>query len=302
MKGPVSQEAGPSSESESPSLPFAWQPFTPHGLAAFGKTTFGRLLLVLWTTALICAATMVWFLNEAWFPAIRAAIHQLPEQGEISGRELNIPRASLRPLAEQRFLGFVVLVSNETGGDLSSDVAVKFRKRNVDVCSIFGCSHFNYPSGWIIEFNRADLEPRWGAWEPIVSAIAAVVTLLGLITLWVVLGLIYCFIPWIVAVSKKRDLTFAGSWLMCSAALVPGALLFVVAIWGYGLRVLDLLQFLVLAVVHIVVAWVCILFAFRVLPPRPPRPANPFALTSANGSAPAGSKAKTEISPFNPGQ
>ena len=64
---------------------------------------------------------------------------------------------------------------------------------------------------------------------------------------------------------------------MCTAASVPGALLFSGAIWAYGLGALDVLQFLLLAVGQLVTGWVYIGFAFRVLPPRPPRVKNPFA-------------------------
>jgi len=54
-------------------------------------------------------------------------------------------------------------------------------------------------------------------------------------------------------------------------------LLFSAAIWVYGLGMLDLLQFLLLALGQLVLGWVYIGFAFRVLPPRPPRVKNPFA-------------------------
>src|SRR5580765_7357181 len=132
-------KSGPPSSAEPPKAPFAWQPFTPRGLAAFAKATFGRLFLVVCTTALIATGTTVWFLNTAWFPTIRAAVHELPEQGQIVDGTLNTPRATSDPLAEHRFLGFVVLVSQSATGDLSSHIAVKFRKTNYEICSIFGC-------------------------------------------------------------------------------------------------------------------------------------------------------------------
>src|SRR6266516_4646831 len=108
---PSTKAEGTGSTAELPSPPSAWQPFTPRGLAAFSKGSFGRLLLLLCTTGLIAAATVVWFLQTAWFPAIRAAIHELPPQGQIVRQELKTPRVSTEPLSEHRFLGFVVLVS-----------------------------------------------------------------------------------------------------------------------------------------------------------------------------------------------
>jgi len=135
----------------------AWQPFTPRGLAAFATASFGRLFLLLCTTALIFAGTVIWFLNTAWYPAIRAAIHELPAQGQIVRQKLHTSRKSAAPLAEHRFLGFVVIVPPATDADLNSHIAVKFRPRAVDICSIFGYWRVPYPRGWIIDFNRTDL-------------------------------------------------------------------------------------------------------------------------------------------------
>src|SRR5882672_7981748 len=77
---------------------FAWQPLTPRGVAAFARTTFGRLLLVEFVVALIVTGTVVWFVVVAWFPTVRAAIRRLPEQGAIRQGELNSPRTAPEPL------------------------------------------------------------------------------------------------------------------------------------------------------------------------------------------------------------
>jgi hypothetical protein len=265
----------------------AWQPFTPRGLAAFANASFGRLFLLLCTIALISAGTVVWFLNTAWYPAIRAAIHELPAQGQIVRQELHTPRTSATPLAEHHFLGFVIIVPPATDADLNSHIAVKFRARAMDVCSIFGYWRMPYPPGWTFDFNRTDLEPGWGAWQPIVTAIAAMVTFLGLLMTWFALGVLYSLVPWVAAWLTKRKLSWIGSWRMCTAGLVPGALLMVAAIWLYGFGVLDLLQFLVLVVLHFVLPWLCIGLAVRALPSTVPRilsGGNPF--TAAHSGAP----------------
>jgi len=277
--GQSSQDAGSTSVSDPTNRPSAWQPLTPRGLLAFARAGSGRVLLLLWVVGLILTGSVVWFLNAAWFPAIRAAIQELPAQGEISHRELKISRVSSHPLAEHRFLGFVILVSDNAGADLSSHIVVKFRKKDFEVCSIFGCCRFNYPGGWIIEFNRPELEPRWGAWQPILTGIGAIVVFFGLLVLWIVLAFLYSFLPWVWACLKKRDLTWPESYRLCLAALMPGALLFAIAIWSYGLGLLDVLQFLVLAVAHLLMTWAYIVFCCRVLSSRPvaARAANPFA-------------------------
>ena len=286
-KGPFSETTDVSSTPESSNPPAAWQPFTPRGVAAFATSGFGRIFLLLCTVALLSAGTVIWFLNTAWFPTIRAAIHELPPQGQILRQELRTPRLSSKPLAEHRFLGFVVLISGNDSTDLSSHIAVKFHRRNVDVCSIFGCLRFDYPPGWTIEFNHTELEPRWTAWEPILTGAAAVVTFLGLLLIWAALSFLYSIIAWIIAKIRKRLLSWPGSWAMCSAGLMPGALLLVAGIWTYGLGVLDVLQFVVLAVIHFLSAWVYVGFALGALPKHTPasQNANPFAPPAPLGSA-----------------
>src|SRR5437899_716920 len=80
----------------------------------------------------------------------------------------------------------------------------------------------DYPSGWIIEFNRTELEPRWAAWEPILMGAAAVAALLGLLVIWAALSFVYSIVAWIIAKIRKRLLSWPGSWAMCAAAIMPG--------------------------------------------------------------------------------
>jgi len=61
--------------------PFAWQPITPRGVAAFARASWGRVLLVQFLCALAAATAVVWFLETAWFPAVTEAIRQLPPPG-----------------------------------------------------------------------------------------------------------------------------------------------------------------------------------------------------------------------------
>ena len=281
----TTQQADDSTEQAGDDSPRAWQPFTPRGLAAFANASFGRLFLLLCSVALISAGSVVWFLNTAWYPAIRAAIHELPPQGKITQQVLHTSRTSSTPLAEHHFLGFVVLVPPVTDVDLNSHIVVKFRVRAVDICSIFGYCRIPYPRGWIIDFNRTDLEPGWGAWEPIVTALGAATTFSGLLIIWFALGFIYSFVPWLFAWLTKRKLPWIGSWRICTAGLIPGGLLFVGAIFLYGLGVLDLLQFLVLFVLHFLLAWLCVGLAVRTIPTasRPTTTGlNPFGGPPAN--------------------
>ena len=54
--------------------PFAWEPLTPHGVAAFARATLGRLLLVQSIIALLVAASVAWFLYDNCFLVINSAI------------------------------------------------------------------------------------------------------------------------------------------------------------------------------------------------------------------------------------
>ena len=78
------------SEANSPKR-VAWLPLTPPGVAAFADAPLGRLLFVQLIFALLAASAVVWFLRTAWFPALDAAIHQLPVQGEIRDGRYSIP-------------------------------------------------------------------------------------------------------------------------------------------------------------------------------------------------------------------
>src|SRR5262249_43556347 len=101
-------------QTSSPRAPFAWQPLTFRGVAAFARASFSRVLLVQFIVALLAAGAVVWFLRTAWFPTVRTAITQLPNEGQISHRELRVPRRPVLPLAESRFLS-ISLASDPPG-------------------------------------------------------------------------------------------------------------------------------------------------------------------------------------------
>src|SRR5690348_7222387 len=104
-------ETRPSDIPEAPaedSLPSPWQPLTRRGVASFSKASIGRLLFVQFLAALLVAAAVVWFLAFVWFPIIRESIGRLPDTGTIQNQQLSTPLTSTAPLAENRFLTFLV--------------------------------------------------------------------------------------------------------------------------------------------------------------------------------------------------
>jgi len=265
----------------SSSPPAAWQPFTPRGVAAFARATLSRLLVVELAVAALGAVVVVWFLATIWFPTVRQAIHQLPERGTILNRKLDSPVTFADTLAEKRpFLIFVLDLEKQRNASQTSDVLVEFHRSNFQVCSMFGCLVFDYPGGWSIEFNRQGLAPRWEAWEPILLGLAALLVTVLLLLSWATLATIYCWIVRLLGFFKDRDLNWARSWRLASAALMPGAVLLSAGILGYGLGMLDLIRLLVLFALHLVMGWVYLgispIFVPR-LPAITPPGVNPFA-------------------------
>ncbi len=258
----------------------AWEPLTPRGVAAFSKATFGRLLLVELVIALLAAGVVVWCLATAWVPTVREAIHQLPEQGAIRNGELTSPRTSREPLASGRNLTFVVAADGRADWVASGGLRIEFHQRYLRVCSLLGCAVVDYPRDWRVEFNRLELEPWWGAWEPVLLGITAVVVVLGLLMGWGLRASVFCWIVRLIAFFNDRDLNVAGSWRLAAATAMPGALLLTAGILLHGLGAFDLIHLLILAVVHLVLGWVYLIVCPLSLPRLPAargRLANPFA-------------------------
>ena len=259
--------------------PFAWQPITARGVAAFARATWGRLLLVQFVVALVAAATVVWFLNEGWFPTIAEAIRRLPAEAQIRSGRLAWPEGSPRFLAEGRFLAFAVDLKHQ--GELRSPahVEVEFGETDFKIVSLLGFVQGNYPPGWTIAFNRDELEPRWGAWKPAILAIAGASVIIGLMAGWILLATIYCLGAWLFGFFLNRDLRLAGSWRLAGAALLPGVLFLSGAIALYGAGALDLVRLAVAASLHLLIGWFYLFAGVWCLPRHPEAAAakaNPF--------------------------
>ena len=254
-------ESSPSSDTRSPTsedrpLPAAWQPLTPRGVAAFSRAPLGRLFLVQFIVALLVAGSVIWFLATVWFPATRAAIRQLPETGLIQNQLLTSPRSNTEPLVDHRFLAFVVNVEGNGASSIASDLRVEFHRQNFALCSLLGCLQISYPKGSTVQFNRPELESWLAAWELTIYSAAGIAVVVWLLASWLVLATLYGPAARIYAFFKDRQLTVLGSWKIASAALLPGALLTAAGIVLYGLGLIDLLQFFLLWVLHLMVGWI----------------------------------------------
>ncbi len=262
----------------SKSSPTAWEPLTPRGVAAFAHARLGRLLVVQFIVAVLAAIAVDCFLDLGCFPTITAAIKQLPDQGDIRTSQLKWHGESPALLAEGGFLAFDVDLEHTGQIHSPAQVQIEFGRETVRVFSLLGYREWNYPPGWIVAFNRTDLEPLWDAWKPDILAIATGAIIVGLMLSWAVLATVYFFPVWLVCFFADRDLNFRQCWRLAGAALMPGALLLAAAIAFYGLGALDLIQMSFAFGAHLVLGWIYLfispLFLQRV---SPSEKRNPFS-------------------------
>jgi hypothetical protein len=266
--------------------PFAWQPLTRRGVAAFARAALGRLLLVQFLAALLAAATVVWLVQTGWFPVIDEAVTRLPAGGELRSGVLEWPGESPASLADGHFLAVLVDLEHEGAARSPAHVQVEFGRKDLKVISLLGWVTMPYPFDWVVSLNRSEREPWWGAWKPAILAMIAAGVMFGLMLSWALLATI-CFLPvWLGGLLANRDLSLSGSWRLAGAALMPGSLFLTAVLFIYGLGALDLIHLAIAWAVHLLIGWAYLLAALLSLPRHPeaaPGAANPFAAeTSSN--------------------
>jgi hypothetical protein len=280
----------------------AWQPLTPRGVAAFAGAPLSRLLLVEVILAVATAAAVAWFLHADWFPTIREATRQLPAQGEIRGGRLQWTGDSPQVLAEGHFLAFTVDLDHGGSVRLPAHLLVEFGREDVRLFSLLGYAACPYPADWIVAFNRSELEPWWGAWEPVIAWIAAGVVVAVLMASWALLATLYASAVWLTGFFTNRKLNLRASWKIAGAALMPGALLMIAGIVCYGAGALDLVKLGAISGAHVVLGWIYVL-ASPLLAPRlsavAATPYNPFAVPP--GRTTPAAEIKKEGGPARPG-
>jgi hypothetical protein len=262
-----------------PKRNFAWQPLTARGVAAFAQASFARLFALQSAFAMLAAVVVIWCLHEGWFPTIRQAILRLPSEGEVRGGRLNWRAESPVMLAEGRLLSICVDLDHEGRLRSPAHVQLEFGGTSYKIISLFGFVQRNYPKRWIIAANRAEVEPWWGAWRPVILALVAGAVIVGLMFSWAALASVYYLPLWLIAFLMNRELSLAGSWRLAGAALLPGALLLTAATFAYTVGMLDLVRLLVAFALHFVLAFVYLgisLFKLDLHPEALPAKTNPF--------------------------
>ena len=254
------------SESAPAQSAVAWQPLTPRGLAAFATARLSRLLLVQFTVAALAAAVTVEFLSADVFPAVTAAIRNLPDTGAIQSGRLDWMGPSPQVLAGGRFVAFIVDPDHTGQAQSAADLQIEFGRTTVRARSLFGYVEWHYPSGWQIAFNRTELEPLWGAWQPESLVIILLTVVLGLMLSWAALATIYFLPARLIGFLANRDVCLRGSWKLAGAALVPGALLFTAGIALYHWGALNPISLCLFFAAHLVVGWIYVVLGQFGLP------------------------------------
>lgn len=267
------------SEPTESSTPVAWQPLTFRGVAAFAAARNGRLWLVQLGVAVLVAASVLFFLSRAWWPTITSAIHTLPDQGFIRGSQLAWAGDDPVILAESPWLAFVVDTENTREPGQIADVQVELGADEMRCRALLGVFALPYPDDWEIAVNRPELEPWWGAWQPMLLAGVALLVVAGLLVQWFVLACLYAPVVWLVAFFADRAAGWGVCWRLAGAALMPGALLMGCAIVLYGAGQLTLIHVGFTLALHLVVGWAYLIGAPLCLPREQaavPAPTNPF--------------------------
>jgi hypothetical protein len=195
-------------------------------------------------------------LRDAGFPAISAAIAQLPPEGEIRSGKMTWRGESPRLLAEGKFLAFSVDLQHTGEVRSPAHVQIELGTTNVLIHSLLGYAEVEYPKGWIIAVNRTELSPLWGAWRPwlLLATVGGVVAYL--LASWWVLATIYCAPVWLIGFFANRDLGWRASWRLAGAALLPGAFVMIVGLSFYDLGAFDLVRLGFVFVAHLAVGWI----------------------------------------------
>jgi hypothetical protein len=247
----------------------AWQPLTFGGVSRFAVTGRWRLLGVELFFALQVAAVSVWFVQRAWVPVVDGAIGQMPRTGQIRGGHLAWPSGVLLQ-EEGPFMRIDVRPSGFTNVEETADFVLAFASSELRVGSSlgFGLLTLPYPTGWIVPFNRSELEPWWGARSHMVLVGFGLGIVLMLLCVWSVLGWLYTF-P--VKVFSVNQVSWAGARKIAIASQMPGSLVMSVGIVIYGLKQIDLVALLVVWCGHLVLPWFYLMFS-PILAPKPLKP------------------------------
>lgn len=250
------------------------------------------------------AATVLFMLGGRWFPVVSSAVRGLTDFGAVREGRLAWPKAEASMLAENRFLGLAVDVEETGAAGQVADLQIEFGRERIKFVSLLGYVSVPYPSGVVIEVNRAALDPWWSAWQSAFLFVAGVGTLAWLFLCWHVLGAVYAVPLGVLAWLAGRSVSPGKCWRVGAATLLPGALWMGGAIALYAAEQMSLVGLGIAFGLHLPLAWIYLVGAVFHLPRREAEAAvatlNPF--TPASPVTPISEPERADDASGNPFQ
>ena len=258
---------------------FAVNPFTFRGVASYAHAPLWCLALISLPLALVISSVGLHWVNRAIVPPIRHAIEQLPTRANLKAGILTWPEDATPILSEGPFLSLAVNPSDARPLGQNGDFQLDFRRDRVLLRTILGELNLSYENRWTLGLARAEVEPWWGAWQPLMQGGIFFGMCLFLQLSWFGLATGGTLGVRVLALLLHRNVTVAGSWKLSYAACFCGAMLMGLAILLYTYLQLSLTGLMILMPVHLVVGVVYLIGATIVLPSVSrvgPRAPNPF--------------------------
>lgn len=261
----------------------AWQPLTGAGLAAFGQASVGRLIAFQLAAAAGIGLLLVVSLRLCWFPVIDQSLTQLPESAPLAAGRLEWPGTNPVRLAENPWLGLVVMpvapLPEDAPGQ-TADLQLEILPRGLRLDGVFGHVERPYPPMWKLDLGRIPATATWDAWRRPISIILGTGTALFLLVSWWSLATAYLMPAWIFARIVGRSLSAGAVWKMAGAALLVGAAVGAGGLAAYACGMIRLPGILVSQILHIPVGWIWLAWGILASDSRPaakPNSSNPFA-------------------------
>jgi hypothetical protein len=240
-----------------PPTPRGWQPLTFGGVASFASASLGRLLLVELIVAILVSISVVWFVHRAYCPVFTQAIGKLPDTANIYDGQLHGLSDNLETGSKFLVLAATPEIAHEIGQ--GADLQIQLRQHDICAVSVFRPDWgliFPYDQRINLSLSPTNLGPWWGAWQPMLLAGTAAGVVVLLMAVWVLLATVYAIPAKMIAWLGERDLSWNGAWKLAGAALMPGGLIMVMAVFLYGWQGIDLTGLSFFFVAHLITGWI----------------------------------------------
>lgn len=251
---------------------------TPGGVASYANAPLGQLISTQGAVAFLLWLTSMFYLSQSWAPAIDSTIEQIPLGARIHEGRLLIPSREPVIFSDNRLVGIVWAKEGAPGP--TSDIEIRLMPDECRIATMIGYLPLPYPPYDSQPIEKDTLSPRWGAWRPAIIPLVAGAFTLFIWASWVVLAAIYAW-PIRVAIFFRDKLTSRlGSWKLCSAALMPGALLLTAAILFYTLGRIPIAGLIIAFASHFVLGWIFVFsgaVALPLIPEAERMRGNPFS-------------------------